>query len=184
MTRVRTWLKAHRWSLAALLVLATASVWYSLAFDWTGYQDSRATRILDVPSGKQATYGGGVFSVHELRVLAGDSDEGRSYGVAEGTDVVVVDLNITPREDGDPEDYVQCELRLRAPSPDGEREWWPETINPTSFPLGDPDVFSCNIAGGDPYVYRVFFVVPSGGAEGAYVQVTLTEELPLALHLH
>jgi hypothetical protein len=179
-----TWLKSNRWVLIALVVLAAASAWYSFAFDWTRYQDGNPTRILDVPEGKQATYGGGIFSLDDLTVLPGDSPEGEQYGVADGTDLVVVDLNVTPREGGDPEDFVQCEVRLLAPSPDGEREWWPESFNPTTFPDGDPDVFSCNIAGGPAYVYREFFVVPAGGAADAVVQVTLMEELPLALRLH
>lgn len=185
MTTVGSWAKANRWALVAVAVLGAASVWWSFAWDWAGYQSHRPTQIVDVPRDKQATYSGAVFSIADVDVLEGDSSQGARYGVAEGTDVVVVDLSVTPREGGDPEDTLLCEVRLQAPSSAGTREWWPESSNPTSYPDGDPDVFGCNIAGGPRYELREFFVVPAGGADSdAMLQVTLLEELPLALRLH
>lgn len=184
MTRVRGWLRGNVWALVVIVVLGTVSVWYAYAFDWANYQNHNPTRILDVPAGKQATYGDATFSLAEVSILKGDSPEGEQYGVVEGTDVVVVDVRATPPASGDPEDYLGCDIRLLAPSPQGEREWWPESFNPTSYPDGDPDVFGCNVAGGSAYTYRQFFVVPADAADDPTVSVTIRELLPLVLHLH
>jgi hypothetical protein len=179
-----TWVRANLRVLIVLVVLAAASIWYAFAFDWSDYQDSNPTRILDVPDGKQATLGPGTFSLSEVDVLEGDSPAGSGYGVAEGTDVVVVDVRVTPGHDPDPDAYLGCDVRLLAPSPDGERTWWPESFNPTTYPDGDPDVFGCNVARGTAFTYRQFFVVPAGGADDHTVEVTIPAELPRVLHLH
>jgi hypothetical protein len=184
MSRVRTWLRANLWALVALAVLATASSWYAFAFDWQGYRDGNPTQPIEVASGGEAVYGGGTFVIEQLTVLAGDSADGRRYDVTEGTDVVIVDLGVTPRPDGDPDGFVDCDVRLLAPSPDGEREWWPESFNPTTMPEPETESFSCNIAGGPAFTYRQYFVVPADGATDAVVQITLPEELPRALRLH
>jgi hypothetical protein len=170
--------------LVVLVILATASIWYAFTIDWQQYQDGNPTRLLDVPRGESAEYGGGTFAIDELTVVAGDSSEGREYEVTAGTDLVVVDLSVTPRADGDPDGYVSCDVRFAAPSSDGERIWWPESSNPTSYPESESEAFGCNIAGGPAYVYRQYFVVPSGGATDGAVQITIQEELPLALRLH
>jgi hypothetical protein len=183
-TPVVRWLRGNLWALIALAVLATASIWYAFAFDWQSYQDGRPTQPIEVPAGAEGELGGGDFAIERLTVLAGDSDEGRRYDVTEGTDVVVVDLRITPRPDGDPDDFIGCDVRLRAPSPDGEREWWPETSNPTTYPEPEPEAYGCDIAAGPAYTYRQYFVVPAGGAEDGVVQITIREELPRALRLH
>jgi hypothetical protein len=178
------WGRANAWALIALAVLAAASVWYAFAFDWQRYQSSNPTQPVEVASGSEAELAGGVFAIEEIRLLVGDSDEGRRYEVTEGTDVVVLDLRVTPRADGDPDDYVGCEIRYRAPSPAGEREWWPETSNPTTFPEPEPEAFGCDIAAGQAYTYRQYFVVPAGGADNGVVQITIQEELPRVLRLH
>ena len=185
MTPARRWFRSNVWALVVLVPLIVGSVWFSFSTDWADFQDGNPTRILDVPSGKQATYGGGTFYLEQLRVIAGDSQEGKTYGVVDGTDVVVVDVHVTPIEGGDSDDSIGCDVHLMAPFGSGSREWWPESSNPTTFPDGDPDVFGCDIAGGPDYTYREFFVVPAGAADVApIVQVTILKELPLALHLH
>lgn len=178
------WLRANARALAVLAVLATASIWYSFTIDWQQYQDGNPTRLVDVPRGEAAEYGGGEFAIDELTVVAGDSADGRRYGVAEGTDLVVLDLTITPDPDGDDEDYVGCDIRFAAPSPDGERIWWPTSSNPTSYPEPEESTFGCNVASGPEYVYRQYFVVPAGGATDGAVQITIWDELPRALRLH
>jgi hypothetical protein len=184
MTRIRSWVRANVWALIIIAIAGAASVWYSFAFDYARVQNNSPTSIVDVPNGTDAVYDGGRFSLSGLRVLTGDSAEGQHYGVVEGTDVVVVDVHVTPREDGDPDGFVECELHLLAPSPEGEREWWADSSNPTTYPDGNPDVFSCNYAGGDGYTYRAFFTVPAGGADDPTVLLFNLEALPLALHLH
>lgn len=183
MSRVTRWLRSNLRVLIVLAVLATASVWYSFTIDWQQYQDGNPTQLLDVPRGEEFEYGGGTFAVDDLIVVAGASSEGREYGVDEGTDLVVLDLAVTPREDGDPDDYVGCDIRFAAPSTDGERIWWPSS-KPTSYPEPEPTAFGCDVASGDPYVYRQYFVVPAGGAADGAVQITIQEELPRALRLH
>lgn len=184
MTAVRGWLRRNLWALVALAVLATVSIWYAFTIDWQQYQDGRPTSIIDVPRGKQALYGGARFSIQDMTVLAGDSDDGRQYDVTEGTDVVVLDMSVTPPDGGDPDAYLGCDVKFIAPSPDGERTWWETSTNPTSYPEPAEPVFGCNAAGGPPFIYRTYFVVPAGGAEDGAVLVTIQEELPLALHLH
>ena len=179
-----TWLRANARVLGVLAVLAAASIWFAFAFDWTHYQNSHPTSIIDVPDGKQATLGPGTFSLGGAVVLAGDSPEGRTYGVAEGTDVVVVDVRVTPGHDADPDAHLGCDVRLLAPSPDGERRWWAESFNPTTYPDGDPEVFGCDVARGEAFTYRQFFVVPAGGADDSTVEIRILEELPRVLHLH
>lgn len=183
MKRVRGWLRSNVWALVVIVVCGAASVWYSFAFDWARFQNGNPTQIIDVPSGKQATYAGGTFSLAGLTILKGDSPEGRTYDVLEGTDVVVVDVRVTPRENGDPDDYISCDVRLDAPSPEGVREWWPHS-NPTTYSDGDPDVFGCDFSSGSTFTYRQFFQVPTGAADDPTVVIFALGELPLALHLH
>jgi hypothetical protein len=177
--------RANGWALGALAVLTAASVWWSFAWDWTSYQQHRPSQAVDVPPGGQARLGPADFALKRLVVLEGDSAQGRAFGVQPGTDVVVADLVVTPAMRRGVDDTRLCELRLLAPSPDGEREWWPATSNPTTFPEGDPGVYGCDIAGGSSYLLREFFVVPADGADGdAVLLVTVREELPRALRLH
>lgn len=176
------WLRRNLWALIAFAVLATASVGYAFAFDWQRYQDRNPTQPVLVPRGESADYGGIAFALEEFTLLEGDSADGRRYGVAEGTDVVIAVVRITPDPEGDPEGYVSCEFRLRAPSPEGEREWWPESGNPTTLPEPETEGYGC-LAGGPDYVLRSYYVVPAGGAEGSNLQVTVPGELPRALRL-
>lgn len=179
-----SWWRRNLVALIAVVVLGTGAVLFAFAYDWQSYQNANPTQPVDIARGGSGELAGGTFSIGALEVLPGDTDDGRRHGITPGTDVVVLDLDITPRPDGDPDDYVLCEIRLRAPSPAGEREWWPQTFNPTTYPEPEAEGYGCDVAGGDPYRLRQYFVVPAGGAEGAHVLVTVLEELPRALRLH
>jgi hypothetical protein len=183
-TAVRKWLRRNVWALAALAALMTTSIWYAFTIDWQQYQDGRPTSVIDVPRDKEAIYGGVAFSIKGVVVLEGDSADSTRYEVTPGTDVVVVDLSVTPPAGGDPDDYIGCDVKFIAPSPEGDRTWWASSSNPTTYPDPEDQVFGCNVAGGPAFVYRTYFVVPAGGAKDGAVLVTLLEELPLALHLH
>lgn len=178
------WFRANRWALLAVAVLGAGSVAYSFAFDWANYQDNQPSQAVDVPRGESAAYGSGSIALEDVTVLAGDSPEGRQYGVAEGTDVVVVDLRITPDPKGSEDEYATCDIYLRAPSPEGEREWWDTSFNPTTYPEPADNGFGCNLGYGPPYDLRTYFVVPAGGAADSYVLVSSLELLPRALRLH
>ena len=104
--------------------------------------------------------------------------------VAPGTDVLIADVEVTPDPAGSEDDYVICDLYLHAPSPDGERGWWPTTINPTTYPEPESNPFSCQMGYGPAYTMRLYYTVPAGGAEGGYLSVTSPEELPRALRLY
>jgi hypothetical protein len=185
MSGVRTWLRGNRWTLIALVVLAAASVWWSLRWDWQEYQDNTPTKVIDVARGDVAAYDGGTFSLYDLVVLEGDTERGRQYGVLEGTDVVVADIEITPRPGGDPDDFVSCDIDLLAPSPQGQREWRPEVSDPTTYGPGYSGATGCNISGGPSYILRQYYVIPAGGADvDPTLQVTILEAIPLTLHLH
>ena len=176
---------------SALAVLLAASIGWAFAWDWPNYQRFNPTSVVDVPRDKQSTIDGVAFSLADLIVIEGDSDEGRRYDVAEGTDLVVADLRVTPREAREPDEVNGCDVRFHAPSPDGEREWRPASSGASTYPeQADEDVFGCqvvageDVVAGEPYVWRQFFVVPAGGAADGYLEVTIQSELPLALHLH
>ena len=176
---------------AALAVLVAASIGWAFAWDWQNYQRYSPTAVVDVPRDKQSTIDGVAFSLADLTVIEGDSAEGRRYDIAEGTDIVVADLRVTPRDAREPGEYNNCEAVYRAPSPDGEREWRPALSGATTYPdQADDDVFGCQVVAGDdvvagePYVWRQLFSVPAGGAADGYLEVTIPSELPLALHLH
>lgn len=178
-------LRKNRWTLVALVVLVAVSVWWSFRWDWQHVQDSNPTKVTDVARGDHGEFLGADVTLLGLKVLAGDSPEGRAYGVAEGTDVVIADLRIDPRPAKKPDDFDSCDVVLHAPSPDGEREWGTEVSNPTTYPGTTEGAVSCNLVGDAPYVLRNYFVVPGGGADvDPYVQITVLAELPRALHLH
>jgi hypothetical protein len=175
----------------ALAVLVAASIGWAFAWDWQNYQRYNPTAIVDVPRDAEESIDGAVFSLADLKVIEGDSDEGRRYAVAAGTDLVIADLRVSPREPRTADEIGRCEVRYHAPSPDGEREWRPALSNATTYPpQADENVFGCTVvaddefAAGEPYVWRNFFVVPAGGAVDGYLQVTVLGELPRALHLH
>lgn len=184
MTRFRVWVRRNVWTIVALAVLGTASVVYAFAFDWRDHQNRNPTQPVDVPRGEVGTLGAATFQVEEIVYLEGDSDDGRRYGVAEGTDVLIAGVRVTPDPEGTEDDYVICDIYLHAPSPDGEREWWASTSNPTSYPGGEDNPFSCQMGYGPEYLIRLYYTVPAGGAEGGYLQVTSPEELPRALRLY
>jgi hypothetical protein len=177
-------MRSNAWALVAVAVLGAGAVSYSLAFDWRGYQENNPTQPVDVAPREVGTLGAATFQLTSFRLIEGDSRDGQRYDVPEGTDVVVADLHIVPDPAGDPdEDYAPCDLLLRAPSPEGEREWW-KVSNPTTLPEPEGLAFGCNTAGGEPFDLRVYYVVPAGGATDAYLLVTTPEELPRALRLH
>ena len=184
MTGVRRWLRSNTWSLLAIAVFGTGAVLYSFAFDWQNYQSHQPHEAVDVPRGEVGTLGAGTFELTDLVVLEGDSDDGRRYGVDDGTDVVIVDLHITPDPEGTEDDYLGCDTVFQAPSPVGQREWWASTSNPTSYPAPEVEAYGCNFGGGPPHNLRLYFTVPAGGADGGWVLVSLPEELPRALRLH
>lgn len=184
MSRFRGWARRNLWTSVALVVLGTASVVYAFAFDWREYQERTPTQPVDVPRGEVGTLGAARFQVEEIVYLEGDSDEGRRYGVAEGTDVLIADVRVTPDPAGTENDYVICDIYLHAPSPDGEREWWGSTSNPTSYPGDELNPFSCQMGYGPEYVIQLYYTVPAGGAVGGYLQVTSPEEIPRALRLY
>jgi hypothetical protein len=183
-TGFRAWLRRNLWTVIALAVLGTASTLYAFAFDWRAYQDRRPTQPVDVARGDTGTLGAATFRLLDVVYLQGDSDGGRRYDVAEGTDVLIADVEVTPDPGGTDEDYVICDIYLHAPSPDGEREWWSTTTNPTTYPEPESNPFSCQMGYGPAYTIRLYFTVPVGGAEGGYLSVTSPEELPRALRLY
>jgi hypothetical protein len=183
-TGLRRWFRSNAWALLAVAVLGTGAVLYSFAFDWQNFQNRRPHEAVDVPRGEEGVLGVGTFALTDLIVLEGDSDDGRRYGVDEGTDVVIAALRITPDPEGSVDDYVTCDTWFHAPSPDGEREWWASSSNPTSYPEPEVEAYGCNVGGGPEYDLRLYFTVPAGGAEDGFVLVSLPEELPRALRLH
>jgi hypothetical protein len=181
---VSAWFRSNRWALLAVVLLGAASVAYSFAFDWVNYQNYQPSQATDVARGEPGVLGNGTIVLDSVTILSGDSAEGRQYGVTEGTDVVVADLRITPDPNGSEDDYVSCDIYLRAPSPDGEREWWDTSFNPTTYPEPADNGYGCNLASGPAYDLRTYFVVPAGGAAGGYLLVSSLELLPKALRLH
>lgn len=184
MTGLRRWFRSQAWALLAIAVLGTGAVLYSFAFDWQHHQDLNPTQPVDVARGEVGVLGAGTFELTELVVIEGDSDDGRRYGVDEGTDVVIADVHITPDPDGAEEDYVVCDLYFHAPSPDGEREWWASSYNPTTYPEPEDNGYGCNIGSGAAYNLRFYYTLPAGGAEGGFVLVSSPESLPRVLRLH
>lgn len=184
MSGPRGWFRSNALALVAVGVFGTGAVLYSFAFDWQNYQNLNPTQAVDVARGEIGELGPGTFELTDLVVLEGDSDDGRRYGVDEGTDVVVADIRITPDPDGDAEAYLMCDLYFHAPSPDGEREWWASSINPTTYPEPETTGYGCNIGSGPAYDLRLYYTVPAGGAEDGWVLVSSSEELPRALRLH
>lgn len=184
MKRVAGWFRARVGAIVALVVLGGVSIGYSFTIDWQQYLDSRPIQHIEVPRGEQAAYAGGTFAIDDLVVIVGDSADGQRYDVTPGTDLVVLDLAITPDPDGDPDGFVGCDIRFEAPSPDGEREWWPEVSNPSTYPDPADPAFGCDVGSGPAYEYRQYFVVPAGGATDGVVQITNWEVLPRALRLH
>jgi len=182
-TGFRRWLRANLWALVAVAALGTASAVYAFGFDWRDYQERNPTQPIEIARGDTGELGAARFVIDDVIVLEGDSADGRRYGVTAGTDVVVADLRITPDPEGGEDDYAFCDVVYRAPSPDGEREWWPQTTNPTSYPDPGESAFGCQVGFGPEYRIRMYFTVPAGAAEGGYVQVTTPEELPRALRL-
>jgi hypothetical protein len=179
----RAWFRTNRWALLAVIVLGTGAVLYSFAFDWVNYQNRQPTQAVDIARGEPGTLGAGTIVLEDLVVLAGDSEDGRRYDVAAGTDVVVADLRITPDPDGSEDDYETCDFFLHAPSPAGEREWWETSFNPTTYPEPADNGFGCNLGYGAAYSLRTYFVVPAGGAENAYILASSEALLPRALRL-
>ncbi|MEO8262513.1 MAG: hypothetical protein ABI566_08070 [Pseudolysinimonas sp.] len=187
MTRVGSWFRSNLWALLAVTVLGTGAVLYSFAFDWVSFQNRQPNEAVDIPRGEPGTLGAGTIVLEDLVVLAGDSDDGRRYDVAEGTDVVVADLRITPDPEGsedNEDDYQTCDFFFRAPSPVGEREWWQTSYNPTTYPEPEDNGYGCNLGYGEAYDLRTYFVVPAGGADGGYVLASSEVLLPRALRLH
>jgi hypothetical protein len=181
---VRRWFRSNAWALLAVAVLGTGAALYSFAFDWQNYQNNNPTQPVDVARGEVGVLGAGTFELSDLVVLEGDSDEGRRYGVDEGTDVVVADIRITPDPEGVADAYETCDLYFHAPSADGEREWWASSSNPTTYPEPEATGYGCNIGSGPAYELRLYYTVPAGGADDGWVLVSSSAELPRALRLH
>ena len=118
-----------------------------------------------------AEYGGGRSRSTSYTVVPGDSDDGPGYGVAEGTDVVVLDCRITPdRRRATPRiPGLRRPILVRPVARRRAHLVRRTASNPTTIPSGDLECSAATSAAVRRSTGRPVFVVPAGGAEDGAV---------------
>ncbi|MGN6503260.1 MAG: hypothetical protein ACTHKX_10235 [Pseudolysinimonas sp.] len=174
-----SWLRRHRWALAALVVLIPAALAAAMSVVWFRYVETQAQHPASVRTGDPGTYvagrpsGGDVDSSSDLtasltltdyNVVPWNSDTGREVGLLDGTEAVSALIHVDAT--GLPEDTFSCHAVLIAPGPEGDRVWDTASGEIDYYPSGDLHA-NCDLSEGTAFDWEAVFVVPEGVGEGA-----------------
>ena len=169
------WLRRHRWSLPAAVVLLAIAILVALA---AGFFPSLAdqTRVTEVAAGSTAHYGGGT-----IRLVSRHEYTGSRYDVPDGTVLVVATIAIDPR--GRPaKGGSLCDAALVQPTAAGDRTWNAGYGGGTSYRAPLDAELNCDFARAPAYRMTAVFLVPES-ARDAQLRFSAPDQDPQVLRL-
>lgn len=173
-----TWVRRHRWALAALVVLIPAALAAAMSIVWFRYVGAEAQHPVVVRSGDPGTYAtdrpdSDAHEVSDLtatltltgyNVVPWNTETGREVGLLEGTEAVSALIHVDAT--GLPEDVFSCQALLIAPGPEGDRVWDTASGEIDYYPSGDLHGY-CDLSEGTAFDWEAVFVVPEGVGDDA-----------------
>ncbi|HTL41272.1 MAG TPA: hypothetical protein VL294_07345 [Pseudolysinimonas sp.] len=173
-----TWVRRHRWALAALVVLIPAALAAAMSIAWFRYVGAEAQHPVVVRSGDPGTYAtdrpgsdaqelSGLTATLTLtgyNVVPWNTETGREVGLLEGTEAVSALIHVDAT--GLPEDVFSCQALLIAPGPEGDRVWETASGEIDYYPSGDLHGY-CDLSEGTAFDWEAVFVVPEGVGDDA-----------------
>jgi hypothetical protein len=178
-----SWVRRHRWALAALVVLIPAALAAAVSVVWFGYVDAHAQHPVPVPRGEAGTYVAdrpssetdapsdltATLTLTGYNVVPWNTDTGREVGLLEGTEAVSALIHVDAA--GLPEDTFSCHAVLVAPGPEGDRVWDTASGEIDYYPSGDLHA-NCDLNEGTAFDWEAVFVVPEGVGHNARLIVS------------
>lgn len=181
-----TWVRRHRWALAALIVLIPAALAAAMSIVWFPYVNAQAQNPVPVRSGDPGTYVAdrpssesdvpsvpseltATLTLTGYNVVPWNTDTGRDVGLLEGTEAVSALIHVDAT--GLPEDTFSCHAVLIAPGPEGDRVWDSATGELDYYPGGDLHA-NCDLSEGAVFDWEAVFVVPEGVGDDARLVIS------------
>ncbi|MDO9398503.1 MAG: hypothetical protein Q7T71_18315 [Herbiconiux sp.] len=182
----RSWWRRNWVGLVAFVVLAPVTVAVTFSNEWGRYYAERPSVPVDVARGEAIDYGGATWRLVEAERLPGGSAELQDAGMPEGTDLVVVTIEVEPTQLDAEGRSPLCAVTLdELDAPGGaERRTWTDAIFSSIDYEADPSAEnSCVAENTSPYRYESQYIVPSDVEGPLAVQLEVVSELPRYLHL-
>lgn len=178
------WLRRNAIALGAVVVLVPATLGVTFSNEWVNYYSTRPSQPVSVDSGAAADFGGTGWRVEGSRRVGSASPEGAEIGLPGGSNLVVVTIDVTPRELDEKGASPFCQVRLEEQT-GGERarSWGDATFDPIDFDIPDGVESGCTTDLTTPYTFDALFIIPSTVDSALAVHLELADELPRYLSL-
>jgi hypothetical protein len=181
---MKRWLRANLVGLVAIVLLVPATVAITFANEVGAYNQARATEYVSMGPGDELDYGGTGWKLEDVRRISWASEEGVETELPNATDLVIVTIEVTPKE-FDAEGLASfCTVALNEMDGDSiARSWMDATHDPIDFWPPDGIEAYCKTELDDPYLMQSAFVVPSDTSDELTMQIMVDAELPRYLRL-
>jgi hypothetical protein len=181
-----SWLKRNRTALAAVLVLAPATVAVTFSAEWGSFLETRPTQPVEVEQGVAASFNGTGWRVLDSQRISSGSREGADANLPMGTDLVVVTLEVTPEELDETGDSSSCIAQLgeyASSDTTAVRTWQSDAYSGIDYRTPAGTSSGCDPEIVEPYISTSVFVVPEDAGEDLGLQLQIPDELPRYLLL-
>lgn len=199
-----SWWRRNRIGLVAVAVLAPATLAVTFSTEWVEYYAERPSQPVSVAAGDSVDFAGTGWRVLTAqRFAAAELEAGLEDEVPPGSDLVVVTVEVTPRElDAEGRSPLCIAVLDELDGPDGavQRTWQDAMVTGyelAAAPAGAlaPSVLdagydepgaaetACTAENTDPYTMVKGFVVPSDAGDDLALDLELAAELPRFLRL-
>jgi hypothetical protein len=178
------WLRRNAFALGAVVVLVPVTLGVTFSNDWGRYYSTRPSQPIEVDAGSAADFAGTGWRVDSTRRVAGGSPEALAAHLPGGSDLVVVTVEVTPRELDEEGASTFCEVRLEEQD-GGElaRSWGDATLEPIDFEGADGVENGCTPDLTGPYRFEALFVIPASVDSALALHLEVSDELPRYLSL-
>ncbi|RFA09059.1 hypothetical protein B7R54_07340 [Subtercola boreus] len=178
------WLRRNAIALVAVVVLVPATLGVTFSNEWVRYYSSRPSQPVVVDSGAEADFAGTGWRVDSTRRIASTSPEGEAARLPAGSDLVVVTVDVTPRELDENGASPYCELRLEEQG-GGElaRNWGDAAFDPIDYEGAEGVESGCTTDLTSPYQLEALFVIPSTVDSALAMHLEVGDQLPRYLSL-
>lgn len=175
------WLRKNAIALAAVVVLAPATIGVTVANDWGTYLSERPSQPVEVGVGHSASFAGTDWQVGSVERFTPNSDEAVEAEIPSGTHLVAVTVQVSPELSDEASRSSGCTVRLGEYSDTGStetRSWGAEGFSPLHSDFVDSIESGCNSELNTDYRFTSYFVVPQDAGDNLGLQVQVADELP------
>ncbi|WP_216364026.1 hypothetical protein [Subtercola boreus] len=166
-------------ALGAVVVLVPLTLGVTFSNEWVAYYANRPSQPVAVAAASTADFAGTGWAVESSRRIAADSAEGVEAGLPSGSQLVVVTVDVTPRELSGEGKSPYCTLRLEEQGR-GElaRTWGDATFDAIDYREPEGVESGCNTDLATPYRMEAKFVIPGDVQTTLALRLEVVDELP------